>query len=77
MTNIPTQDWREFDAGEEWFAGRALWVWASSWEEPRLAIADRGDDFDWFYEGGPKLEDASAEFPTHCCDPVPPAPPAV
>lgn len=70
-------NWREFDEGEEWFAGRVLWVWAPSWETPRLAIADRGDDFDWFYSGGPKLEEASAEFPTHCCDLVQPAPPAL
>ncbi len=70
-------NWREFSAGEEWFAGRALWVWAPSWEEPRLVTADREDDFDWFYASGPKLEDASWEFPTHCCDPVPPAQPVV
>ncbi|CAB3735489.1 hypothetical protein LMG22037_05971 [Paraburkholderia phenoliruptrix] len=70
-------NWREFDEGEEWFAGRVLWVWAPSWETPRLAIADRGDDFDWFYSGGPKLEEASAEFPTHCCDLEQPAPPAL
>ncbi len=63
--------WREFDQGEEWFAGRALWVWAPSWE-PRLVTGDRGDDFEWFYASGQKLEDASWEFPTHCCDPVPP-----
>lgn len=70
-------NWREFHQGEEWFAGRALWVWALSWEKPRLVMADHGDDFDWFYESGPKLEDASWEFPTHCCDPTPPTPPAV
>ncbi len=70
-------NWRAFDDGEEWFAGRVLWVWAPSWEKPRLAIADRGDDFDWFYEGGPKLEDAGVEFPTHCCDAEPPASPAI
>lgn len=74
---MPGADWREFDACEEWFAGRVLWVWAPSWEMPRLVIADSGDDFDWFLSGGPKLEDAAAAFPTHCCDLVPPAPPAM
>ena len=70
-------NWREFDEGEEWFAGRALWLWALSWDKPRLAIADRGDDFEWFYASGPKLEDARWDFPTHCCDPMPTTPPAV
>ncbi|CAM3650479.1 hypothetical protein BOFL111202_17205 [Bordetella flabilis] len=70
-------EWREFDDGEEWFAGRVLWVWAPTWEKPRLAIADSGDDFEWFYQGGAKLEDARSEYPTHCCDPEPPAPPTV
>lgn len=69
-------EWRKFDDGEEWFSGRVLWVWAPSWKKPRLAIADRGDDFDWFFQDGPRLDDSNVEFPTHCCDPVAPAPPA-
>jgi hypothetical protein len=68
-------DWRNFRDGEEWIGGAVLWVWARSWDKPRLAIADGEDPGEWVYETGAKLGAAGEEFPTHCSDPEPPAPP--
>lgn len=69
--------WREFDDGEEWFAGRVLWLWARSWKEPRLAIANRADgcEGEWIYEHGKEIGSSGEELPTHCSDPVLPPPP--
>ncbi|MBN3761102.1 hypothetical protein [Burkholderia sp. Ac-20365] len=74
--------WREFDDGEEWFAGRPLWVWARSWKRPRLVVGsiEDGCECEWAYTTGEKLggeADFEEEFPTHCSDPFSPPPPAV
>jgi hypothetical protein len=39
--------WREFDAGEEWFAGRALSVSAPTWENRKTAMSASYEWTEW------------------------------
>lgn len=71
-------EWRDFKHGEEWWAGRVLWVWCDSWKEPRLVLANPNDghEFEWTYlKDGSQIEDDDGEYPTHCCEPNVPVPP--
>lgn len=71
---LRAETWSVFGEGEDWFAGRVLWLWAQSWEEPRLAIActEDGREFEWIYTDGTVVGTTGEEFPTHCSKPVPP-----
>lgn len=67
--------WKSFDAYEDWFAGRVLWLWAPSWNRPRLAVADDDEGGDWNYEAGEQVGSRGEQFPTHRCAPTRPLPP--
>lgn len=73
----PTEScWTEFREGEDWFAGRVIWLWEASWKEPRLAIADEEEGAVWHYAKCQGIVGECGEvFPTHCFSSVPPRPP--